>query len=185
MVFDEGVQIFVGSKVYQTTFRYDTLEGPDRGPIYSADCTSTLLGWAHDTTEEGHLILDPTQDNWNCFMMDRWDEPKDQSFYYEDAFGNRLDENYEIMDEENLGPIVNDLGTREIKKEKKEAGDKVHQEDLENIEEKKTIVAEGDLLKFLDTDIDEIEDTIENLPSHWDWRNINGVNYVPDIVDQA
>lgn len=183
MVFDEGVQIFVGSKVYQTTFRYDQIV-PQGDPIYSSDCTTSLLGWAHDITEEGHLILDPSLDQWNCFMMDRWDEPSEFEPYLEDSDGNRLDENHEIIGEESLGPIVNDVDSRDTSSQN--AGDLVYEEDSENIKETSTLVEpSSEVMKFLDTPIDEIEDNEENLPLHWDWRNINGVNYVPEVQNQA
>ena len=38
-----------------------------------------MIGWSHDTTEEGHLIEDPLQDELNCFFaekqLDEGEEP--------------------------------------------------------------------------------------------------------------
>ena len=32
---------------------------------------------------------------------------------------------------------------------------------------------------------DELKQKVQALPDEWDWRNVNGVSYVPDVRNQG
>lgn len=178
LIFNEGIVAFLNGRVYHTTWRYNNI-GSSRKPIYESDCTQTLIGWSHSTTEDGNLV-NPEEDSWNCFFASRIDEPEWIEDHYELA-------NQDLVDSEGNpiqasgGPVVHD--------ERTESSGLGHlllsDEDQHNVEEQSFSVDEEELFKFLDTPIEEMGDDEETLPSNWDWREINGVAFTSSPPDQG
>ena len=141
--------------------------------LYEADCHSTMVGSVHDTTPGGHIIDDPAEDHWQCFFMEKDDSKPSKAIV--DSNGAYINKNKEPTNPEDeqllLEPtdiLVSDAT-----------------EDQSVSKQRTELINEADAYKYLFTPAHKIGTTIEDLPEIWDWRDVNGLNFVPRSRSQG
>ena len=120
MVFNEGFLAYTEDTVFNTNFRYNTIEVEGQKEAFVSDCSQTMIGWFHEVNSEGHLST-PRQDHWGCFFgVKEVKDSDDEKAHIEDVEGNQYHEDGQRREAESIEAVLepdHSLSGEKVRKE--------------------------------------------------------------------